>query len=149
MDVYCIACQLGVGYSTLVKHMRWSLNIISLAQMTDLLAIPPKEIRRAVLGFSTPGHMVVAGTDWRNVAIDLEVGDIAVLPHHTGLNGRSAKIVGHSEYGAVIEGVHPGLTQALMEQDQTWSAMIRVSRKHYTGRGAYRHLEDPDENEFA
>lgn len=147
IDVYSVACQLGVGYATLLQHMRWSLNLISLARLTDLLAIPPKEIRRAVLGRSTAGYMVLAGLEWRTVAIDLEVGDTAVLPNRARLNGRSAKIIGQCLYGTVIEGTRTGLTQAVLPGNDGWSAMIRVSRRQYTGRGAYRHLEDPDEDE--
>jgi IrrE N-terminal-like domain len=149
MDVYSVACELGVGYVTLLKHMRWSLNLMSLARMTDLLAVPPKEIRRAVLGSSKPGHMVLAGTEWRTVAIDIEVGDTAVLPRAPALHGRSAIITGECSRGTIVEGVRTGLTQAIVAEAGNWSAMIRVSRRQYTGRAAYRHLEDPDEDEHA
>jgi hypothetical protein len=145
VDIYMVACQLGVGYETLAKHLRWSLNAISLAHLNDLLAIPPKEIRRAVLGRTTPGHLVLAGPAWHTVAIDIEVGDLAILPHAIQTNGQSAKIVGDCLHGTVVEGVRTGLTQAM--QTDGWSAMIRVSRRQFMGRGAYRHLEDPDEDE--
>lgn len=144
IDIYSVACQLGVGYEALLKHMRWSLNLISLARLNDLLAIPPKEIRRAVLGEATTGYMVLAGPEWRTVAIDIEVGDTAVLPHRVRLNGQSAAVLSECLYGAVIKGKRTGLTQAIAND---WSAMIRVSRRHYSGWGAYRHLEDPDEDE--
>jgi len=147
IDIYSVACQLGVGYETLLQHMRWSLNLISLARLTDLLAIPPKEIRRTVLGRSTAGYLVLAGPEWQTVAIDIEVGDTAVLPYQIRLNGRSAKIVGQCLYGTVVEGTRTGLTQALVGIHDGWSAMIRVSRRQFSGRGAYRHLEDPDEDE--
>ncbi len=146
IDVYSVACQLGVGYETLLKHMRWSLNFIPLARLSDLLAVPPKEIRRAVIGESTGGYMLFAGPEWQTVAVDIEVGDTAVLPHCVRLNGKSAAIIGDCLYGTIIKGMRTGLTQALTD-DQRWSAMIRVSRRHYSGRGAYRHLEDPDEDE--
>src|SRR5260370_13048901 len=135
IDAYSVACQLGVGYATLLKQMRWSLNFISLARLTDLLAIPPKEIRRAVLGVSTAGHMVLAGKEWRTVAIDIEGGDFAVLPNRARLNGQQAKIAGECLYGTVIQGACTGLTQAMLAPEDGWSAMIRVSRKQYTGRG--------------
>jgi hypothetical protein len=147
IDVYAVSCQLGVGYETLLKHMRWSLNLISLARLTDLLAIPPKEIRRTVLGESTSGYMVLAGSAWQSVAVDIEIGDTAVLPNRVRLNGQSAAVIGDCLYGTVVKGTRTGLTQALADDDG-WSAMVRVSRRHYFGRGAYRHLEDPDEDEW-
>src|SRR5262249_50439837 len=117
IDIYSVSCQLGVGYETLLKHLRWSLNFISLARLSDLLAIPPKEIRRAVLGETTTGHMVLAGREWRTVAIDIEVGDTAVLPHHIRLNGQSAAVLGECLYGTVIKGTRTGLTQTIAQDD--------------------------------
>ena len=58
LDIYSIACQLGVGYDTLVRHLKWSENLLDHARMLDLQRIPPKEIRRNVLGAATAGHMV-------------------------------------------------------------------------------------------
>ena len=146
-DFYAIACQLGVGYETLLKHMRWSLDLIGDARMRDLQAFPPKEIRRAVLGHSAPGHLVLADAQWNRVAIDLEVGDFAVVPRGVTLRGPSVRFSGECSRGRVLEGVRPGLAQGVVEAGG-WAAMLRVSRKQFTGMGAYRHLEESDdENE--
>jgi Zn-dependent peptidase ImmA (M78 family) len=145
VDVYAVACQLGVGFETLLKHLRWSLNLISHSRMLDLLAIQPKEIRGAILGQDTHSRLMLAGKFWQKVAIDLEVSDFAIVPPRTTLHGQSARIVGDCRHGQIVEALQPGLTQALGDGSD-WAAMVRVSRKQFTGRGAYRHLEDPDEN---
>jgi Zn-dependent peptidase ImmA (M78 family) len=93
-DIYSIACQLGVGYETLLKHLRWSLNLIEHSRMTDLRAIPPKEIRRSIIGSSGTGHLILADEMWHKVAIDLEVGDFAVIPKQATLRGDAAKTAG-------------------------------------------------------
>jgi Zn-dependent peptidase ImmA (M78 family) len=147
IDIYSVACQLGVGYETLLKQLRWSLNSLSSSRLTDLSAIPPKEIRRAVLGMATSGTLIMAGSAWRTVPIDLEVGDFAVLPYSIRLSGSSAGVVADCLYGTVVEAFRPGLTQAIIDDRDGFAAMIRVSRRQFTGRGAYRHLEDPDEGE--
>lgn len=147
VEMYGVACQLGVGYETLLKHLRWSMNSLSLSRLNDLSTIPPKEIRRGVLGTTTPGPLILAGIHWRTVPVDMEVGDFAVLPHSVRLNGQSASVVGECLYGTILEARRPGLTQAIMDQRDEWAAMVRVSRRQFTGRGAYRHLEDPDESE--
>jgi hypothetical protein len=147
VEMYSVACQLGVGYDTLLKHLRWSLNLLSLARMTDLAAITPKQIRRTVLGTNSAGHLVLAGSEWRCIPVDLEVGDFAVVPLSIRLHGSSARLVGECFHGAIVEAICPGLTQAVMDDPTGWSAMIRVSRRQFTGRGPYRHLEDPDEGE--
>lgn len=145
LDIYATACQLGVGYGTLVKHLRWSESLLTHAGMLDLLRISPKEIRQKLLGTPTAGHMVVADAHWQKVAIDLEVGDIAVIPHNVRLLGTSARIVRTCTHGDVVEAIRPGLTQAIGESD--WAHMIRVSRKQFVGRGAFRHLEEENEDD--
>lgn len=147
LEAYAVACQLGVGYNTLLKHLRWSLNLLSLARMSDLAAITPKQIRRTVLGMHSASHLVLADTKWRCIPIDLEIGDFAVVPHSVRLRGSSARIVGECAQGTMVEAVRQGLTQAILDDPEEWSSMIRVSRRQFTGRGAYRHLEDPDEND--
>jgi len=142
-EIYSVACQLGVGYETLLKHLRWSLSLIDHSRMTDFRAITPKEIRKTVIGSASLGHLVLTDEHWRKVAIDLEVGDFAVVPRNVQLHGESVKTVGDCPQGQIIQGICPGLTQVIKK---SWAAMARVSRKQFIGRGAYRHLEDPDEN---
>src|SRR5260370_6060512 len=81
LEIYSVACQLGVGYETLLNHLRWSLSLMDHSRMADLRAIAPQDIREAVLGFTAPAHLVIADEHWRKVAIYLEVGDVAVVPH--------------------------------------------------------------------
>jgi Zn-dependent peptidase ImmA (M78 family) len=145
LDIYAVACQLGVGYETLVKHLRWSESLIDHARMHDLQKIPPRKIRREVLGTHISGHLVVSDENWSTVPIDLEVGDYAIVPNDVSLNGKSAKIVQKCQFGEVVEAIQPGITQAVGAPD--WAHMIRVSRKQFTGRGAFRHLEEEDEND--
>jgi len=144
IQIYEVACQLGVGYETLLKHMRYSLNLITHSRLIDLQGSTPKDFRIQVLGNSENCHMVLAGSNWRKVSIDLEVGDFAVLPKKAILNGTAAQIVGDCPLGVIAKGVRPGIAQAIMNSS-SWAAMLRVSRKKFHGRSAYRHLEDPDE----
>lgn len=145
-QLYAVASQFGVGYETLIKHLRWSLNLLSHARMGDLCAIPPKEIRRAVLGADLCRSLVVADIFWHKTAIDLEVGDIAVVPKHARVRGQAVELLGDCSSGQVLRGIAPGIAQSIGDEPE-WAAMIRVSRKGFAGRGAYRHLEDPDYDE--
>lgn len=142
LDAYRLSSQLGVGYGTLIKHLRWSERLIDHTRMEELQLRSPKDIRRELLGQDTPGHLVVADGQWRKVAIDLEVGDHILVPHGVVVNGNSARHVHESQHGSVIQATSPGISQAIGAGD--WANMIRVSRKQYAGRGTFRHLEDDD-----
>jgi len=146
VELYTVACQLGVGYETLLTHMRWSLNLINHSRFNDMRAVAPKKIKEMVLDEPLNAHLVIVDESWHKTAVDLEVGDRAIFPAKVRICGESIKIIGDCKYGIVVEAVRIGLTQAI-KNDGSWAAMARVSRKEFNGRGAYRHLEDPDEHE--
>lgn len=100
-QIYAVACQFGVGYGTLVKHLYWSEGAISRKRMEELQSITPKEIRHELLGSPTSGHLVFADDHWANVAIDLEVGDHAIVPNPVRLAGSSVRHVSDSASGAI------------------------------------------------
>ena len=143
LDVYKIRGQLGVGYSTLVKHLRSSLELIDSQQARTLLKTTPKQIRNTVLGGNRTRHLIVADRAWSNVPIDLQVGDMAILPAQVTVDGTSVYIADSQKIGLLVEGRLPGIART-ESQDGSWATFIRVSRKNFEGRSIYRHLEDPD-----
>lgn len=146
IQIYTIAGQLGVGYQTLVQHLRHSLRLISPTHAQQLLKTTPKQLRSALLGNNAPRHLIIVDHAWTTVAIDLQVGEAAILPANVMLEGESANAVDNHRLGLIIEGHVPGITRA-ETSDRSWAAFVRVSRKDFTGRSIYRHLEDPDVNE--
>jgi hypothetical protein len=113
--------------------------------MDQLQLRTPKDLRRELLGQDVRGHLVIADKQWRKVAIDLEVGDHAIVPHGASLNGDSARLLRECQHGMVVEAVRPGISQTFDGKD--WAHMVRVSRKQFVGRAAFRHLEDDDDND--
>jgi hypothetical protein len=146
VQMYAIACQLGVGYETLIHHLRGSLQLLSYQHAQDLLKTTPKSLRYDVLGDDRLRHMVIVDACWRKLAIDLQVGDVAVIAHTVQLSGPNAVIVDHCQFGTVVEARTPGV---MMAQGGNWAASIRVRRKDFHGRSIYRHMEDPDVNEMS
>src|SRR6266566_2951861 len=78
-QLYAVACQLGVGYETLLQHLRWSLSLITPARADELLKTSPKQMRCSLLGHDRARHLVLADRAWTNVAVELQVGDMAIL----------------------------------------------------------------------
>jgi Zn-dependent peptidase ImmA (M78 family) len=148
MQAYVVAGQLGVGYETLVQHMRYSLRLISNTHAKQLVKTTPKQLRHDVLGADRTQRLVLVDLAWAKVAVDLQVGDLAIVPNTAKLEGRSGVVVGDHELGTIIEACQPGVSRIELP-NRTWSAFVRVSRKDFIGRSIYRHLEDPDVNERA
>jgi Zn-dependent peptidase ImmA (M78 family) len=145
LQAYTISGQLGVGYETLIHHLSHSLHLISPHHAQYLLRTTPKQLRCSLLGCFPTRHLVIVDNCWNHVALDLRVGDHAIVPANVRLEGRSVAFASQQQFGHVIEARQPGISRA-ESHDQSWAVFIRVSREHFIGRSIYRHLEDPDVN---
>lgn len=150
LQAYIIGTQLGVGYRAIVQHLCWSLRQITETQAKRLLKSSPKEIRESLLGTTSARHLVIADEAWEKVAIDLQVGDVAIVPRTAAAAGgcENIEIAGAHELGVIIVGVRPGISR-IETGEGNWASFVRVSRNKYKGPGEYRHWEDPDVDEHA
>ena len=144
LQVLLIACQLGVGYTTLIHHLNWSLHLLAQPGADRLLHSSPKAIR-SELGLSKAPRVVPVDLAWHSVTVDLRVGDVAILPEESHLEGVCLRAIGTHEKGLVIEACCPGIGRA-ENHEQEWATYVRVCRADYHGLAAYRHMEDPDDD---
>src|SRR5262249_43282534 len=61
---FAVAGWLGVGYGTLIHHMRSSLQMLPPSQAKALLAVQPKRIRRQILGRATSSDCFLLDYPW-------------------------------------------------------------------------------------
>jgi Zn-dependent peptidase ImmA (M78 family) len=146
-DLYTLAGQFGVGYKTLADHLCFSLKFVTRGHRDKLLKYDPKHIRDEILGPLALAcrHSPIVDMAWECVPIDLHVGDLAILPPQSSPEGLNIETVADNEFGRIIKGIKPGIGRAELPGSD-WSAFIRVSKADFSGRAAYRHLEDPDVN---
>lgn len=143
LQAYGVALQLGVGYGTLISHLRWSLQLITPLRAEELLQTNPKQLRETVLGGNLTRHLVIVDPAWTKIPVDLEVDDMAILPKNVCLEGESVGLFSGHHLGTLVVARAPGITRA-ETLDPSWAVFLRVSRKNFEGRSIYRHLEDPD-----
>ena len=155
-EVFAVAGWLGVGYTTLVYHMRASLGLIDEARARRLLAAKPKSIRAQLLGEPTPHGLVLVDAAWTGRPVDLQVGDIALVPHGTALETSSGAPGGGDTGGpgtlvpgpggrALFEATTPGIGRLVGDG---WAAFVRVAERAYKGRNMHRHLERAEDDEL-
>ena len=139
-QVYALSSWLGVGYSTLVKHMQFGIKMISSAKKDQLLHYEPQEIRQQIFADSVKSNLHVVDDYWIGRAIDCEVGDYLSLPKNTSHENERLEIVksGDKEiYLAKSPGIGK-VTNSIL--NKSW--FVRVSTKSYAGRGCYRFEEE-------
>ncbi len=146
-QMHVIAGQLGVSYKAIINHMRLSLGLITKTCALQLSKHSRKSIRKSILGCNSTPRLLVVDSHWNSkVAIDLHVGEQAILPSGVSIENKVISLIKDHELGLLVEGRKPGIEKSWLT-NSTWAANIRVSRKGYIGRSLFRHLEDPDDNQ--
>ncbi len=146
LQLYNIAGSFGVGYTTLIQHLSSTLNLLPRSRANELARISPKQIRSAQLGRETREDLVLVDTQWDGRAIDIQVGDLVQLPTDVVGEGMCVSLSEQGKEGLLFRGAVPGVGR--FHQPSTgWSAIVRVSRRGYVGRGIFRHLEEADDDE--
>lgn len=142
-QVYTVAGWLGVGYTALVHHMRGSLGMLTYRQSALLLRTTPKDIRAGILSREVRENLFVVGEKWTDRTVDVQVGDLILLPSGTHHEAANLRVVEETEAALLLTATAPGLGR-VHRPESGWAAFVRVSRRNYAGLGPYRHEEDPD-----
>jgi Zn-dependent peptidase ImmA (M78 family) len=140
-DLYAIACNFGVGQSTLVNHLAYGIGTMSAAQRAAIGKITPKMIRTEVLGEVVPEQLVIADRHWNAPTLDAEVGSLVLLPSAVFVD--TAVLVPERELhcGRLFRVVRSGISRAAVP-GTPWATYVRAAPRQYVGLAKYRHLEE-------
>jgi hypothetical protein len=138
-EAYVVAQDLGVGYATLVGHLERTLRCLSSVLAGALRKAKLPQLRSELAGFTIDRDLVVADEHWGKRAIELEIGDVAVIPAGASFTGRCAtrNMLPRDHLIAAIPG------QGSLILNNSRSIEIRVSRRGFAGLAQYRYLEEP------
>lgn len=141
VDVFTVACELDVGYVTLLNHLRFGLELVENKWFVERKKVAPKDIREQLVGKSGVRRVVVIDQHWPPVPVDLEVGDYVVAPPEMQI-----------EAGEILEDVVVSFgNRRLLKASRSGkcyigigsnSHEIRIARAGYVGLFQYRHLAD-------
>lgn len=144
LTVLAIATWLGVGYTTLVHHLRFNLGLITEERAKALLRRGPKDIVGNLAGERAPGTAAfVVDRAWRARAVDIEVGDIVVLDAPIIASGGCIRLEGGEGSRVRVVAVQPGTGH--LDGGGGWATNVRVRRSRFEGRSIFRHLEEADD----
>lgn len=134
---YAVASWLGVGYTTLIQHARWTLGLIDGARLHQLTLTTPQQLkRRRVPSVSWTGRKELwplAGW-WNGTNVHLQVGDVV-----TGLASPSLDHFDMGDGCAIASSV--GQISATIVGGATVN--LNIAKTDYVGMYQYRYLEEP------
>lgn len=140
-DIYAIACNFGVGQSTLVNHLAYGIGIMNAAQRAALGQVTPKMIRTGLLGEIVPEPLTVADLHWNSPTLDAEEGALLLLPAGVVVDTTILMPQRDVTAGRVFRTMKPGITRVVIP-GTSWATYVRVAPRKYVGLARYRHLED-------
>lgn len=144
LQVFRLSCYFGVGYSTVIDHLTWTLRLFSPLQRERLLQIKPSELK-SNFGAEPQSDVVIVDELWRDRAVDLEIDDTLVIPKTATLEeGPNLSYQGTVDGQLTYRAASRGYARAFNE-DTGWAINIRIASKHYQGLARYRFLSDPEE----
>ncbi len=138
-QAFVIANLFGVTYGALVHHARFTLNLINAQTYARLSDVPPKRIRKELCPEVETKSLLVVDKLWSGRPIDLEVGDVVMLPKCSDIQGdlleelatpeRRYRLARARSAGVgQIRGIPPG-----------HSTLLRISDAQFCGFGMYRY----------
>ena len=143
-DYYAIACNFGVGQSTLVNHVCYQLQMISREKRDCLGKITPKKIRNQLLGIDLPDTLVYVDQFWNAPTLDTEIGTLLLFPHSVIIDTKMLKPEGTLSTGRLFRAVKTGITRVIISGSEC-ATFVRIARRQYIGLAHFRHMEDEDE----
>jgi len=141
LDVYAIACNFGVGLSTLINHLAYGINMITPVQRVSLTKNSPKSIRSELLGEEVSVPLIVVDQYWNSPTLDAEEGTLLLVP--SGVVADTAILMPERDLasGRLFRAIKSGITR-LAIPGTPWATYVRIARREYVGLARYRHLED-------
>ena len=139
-QAFVVAGYFGVGYTTLVHHLRSALQILPDSRARALLKVSPRKAQSLLLGWQTPQSVVVVDAHWTGRAVDVEEGNLIFVRGGAKPEGACIETLPDVEHGRLFRAIKPGIGR--LEASSAWSAFVRVSRRDYVGRALYRHWEE-------
>ena len=142
-QVSLVASYFGVGYTTLIHHLRSALQVLPSTRAQALLKVSPREAQSLLLGFQVPDRVVEVDSCWTGRAVDVEVDDFILVRCEAQAEGSCIEPSTDVEHGWLFRAARPGLGR--LEAGSALSAFVRVSRRDYVGRAQFRHWEEVED----
>jgi hypothetical protein len=139
LDTFIVAQDLGVGFSTLVRNLQFSMRAVSLTTAERLHRVKLLSIRRAIAGFDVQHDLLVVDESWGTRGVDIQVDDVLLIPGNASTQG--ACLSREEAPSRHIRAIAAG--QGSIDLAGGRAIRVRVSRRSYSGLARFRFMEEP------
>lgn len=138
IQIYNIAQEFGVGFSSFVTHLKINFEGFKLQYKSMSL----KSIRNNIAGFEIFNEIIVIDRFWNHSFIDVEIDDYLKFTEDILIEGDGLESDGRSAncYIAKKVGIY-----SVTFKDINKKFQVRIMRSQFEGLAKYRHLEEVDD----
>ena len=137
--IFVVAQELGVGFTTLVGHLKRTIGGLPCTAADTIRRVRLPKLREQIAGFELEHDLVVVDQHWGRQTIDVEVGDVVILPKSAQVKGACASLIEEPVFHVV--GAAPGIGTVSIDPSRP-PLSLRVGRREFTGLARYRYLEE-------
>jgi hypothetical protein len=141
-----VACSLGVGYETLVKHLAYGLKLVGGNVFRTLMERGLPAIRRELLGSQAKPRLTVIDRHHTLKTVDTEVGAAVLMPPGTEMEHERVATTEDTLRGRLFHIQRPGVVRAF-SRDGKWAVLVRAMMDKYVGLAWCRHLEREEDDD--
>lgn len=117
------------------------MRVLPSKRQESLSKTQPKDIKERLFGGQCETRLVYVDSAWQHVPVDVEIGDVVVLPN--GVGEDCPLLTRHRQCDDRI--IYIASTTGQSHVTLRDRVDIRVARQHYVGPLFNRYLVDPDE----
>jgi hypothetical protein len=142
LDFYKIACDFGVGYTTLVTHMTYALNELSVRRKQGLEKWTPNDLRRMLLGYADTSPVLTFDEFGEASTAELECEYGLLVPIGSQVEGSGIVFEKSLANGDLYRAEAAGLSRIRMKSR---FIDVRIMPKKYVGLAKFRYMENLDD----
>lgn len=143
LQLFTVACELGVGYGTLLNHLAYTMREVSAATREELRKWTPQRIRKQLLADDADEPVMIVDAHSAAPTYDVEKEAGVLLPAGAQVGGQALVFERSLDRFDLYRAVRRGEAAVSGAAEP---GRVRVMPKKYEGPARRRFLEDPDED---
>ncbi|MDQ7815899.1 MAG: ImmA/IrrE family metallo-endopeptidase [Melioribacteraceae bacterium] len=133
----------GVGYTTIINHLCYSLKLISTDKLRELVSHSKKNIYNQLTQMTISSDLLIID-NCHKINMDVNVGDFVYTPKDIFYEGINLSLENILSDGNLYKAVSVGISRFTNNQND-WAKYCRISKKDFVGRNKYKHLGEADD----
>lgn len=147
IEYYIVSQWLGVGYTTMLNHLRYFQCSINSNEFKALERYKRQNIRAEILGRPCKNEIFVIDQHWKGRSVDLAIGDYLISEKPLDFSDESfieRQPQPNTTFQFCYKTIKRGCLNTTLINGAPNKKIIRISPERYVGLEKFRYLEDDE-----